>query len=92
MRFGKDDSLPTGILIVAACLYVYSHVVCSSLAHAEHRDALSSVFPLAVKFDKPDSERVFVTHGRLPPRMRKRLIETQKEQNAARLQAAQTPF
>lgn len=83
MRSGKDDSLPTGMLIIAACLYVYSHAVCSTLTHSEHRDYLSSVFPLSVNFNKPDNNRIFVTHGRLPPGVRKLLIEKQKEQKTS---------
>lgn len=88
MRFGKDDALPTGMLIVAACLYCYGHTRCGVPEHPECRSAqVYSVFALRSAIHTAGSNRIYVTHGRIPPYARKHLIDALNKQKAARRQA-----
>lgn len=83
MRFGKDDPLLTGMLVIAACLYAYSHGACRAPGHSECRESLASMFPMTVEFNAPDPNRVFITHGRIPPDVRKRLVRKEKKHQAS---------
>ena len=88
MRSGKDDPLPLGMLILAACLYAYNHGPCGAQEHALCRGAdLFPAFPMTVEFNKPDANRVFVTHGPIPPNVRKRLSGALEKTKANRQHA-----